>query len=62
MLLYSVFRAILESEADVSFIVNRNAIYQGVPQAECAVCLCKSVDGETCSKRFPTCQRISLPF
>ena len=38
MLLYSVFRAILESEADVSFIVNRNAIYQGVPQDFIELC------------------------
>lgn len=32
MLLYFVFRSILEGEADVGFIVNRDAVNQSVPQ------------------------------
>ena len=38
MPLYSVFRTIFEDEADVGFIVNRDAVNQGVPQDFIELC------------------------
>ena len=38
MLLYFVFCSILEGEADVGFVVNRDAVNQGVPQDFIELC------------------------
>ena len=38
MPLYSLFRSILKGEADVSFVVNRDAVNQGVPQDLIELC------------------------
>lgn|GEM_PF-5491468 len=38
MLLYFVFRSILESEANVGFVVNRDAVNQCVPQDLIELC------------------------
>lgn len=38
MLLYFVFCSILEGETDVGFVVNRDAVNQGVPQDLIELC------------------------
>ena len=38
MLLYFVFCSILEGETDVGFVVNRDAVTQGVPQDLIELC------------------------
>ena len=45
MPLYSVFRSILKGEADFSFVVNRDAVNQGVPQD--LIELCNNACNET---------------